>query len=195
MRAVVNLNERNLSVLNRVIYTHMSKCTICFIEHNNTWKDGTTNMYCHICEPIRNAARGTISEILDTLYLADMQAASKFDGHRLCVHEMGPTYKGQCHFAPILSQRPHSSLDRTGAVVDMTMLNYAAGIIDAYVKRGEKLLVHCQGGVERSPLTVAWYLIKSKRVENFQQAYAFLKSKRPVVSERTFWLPEDFSMV
>jgi hypothetical protein len=169
--------------------TETHPCVICFCETTNTW-NGLPNMYCETCEPIREAARGVVSHVIDTLYLSDMQAAKSFDGFRMCVHESGPEYDGQCHFIPILETRPNSSLDRSGAVASIKMLNEAADLIHQHVSNQEKLLVHCQGGVERSPLTIAWYLVnKAKRFSTLDQAYVFLKQKRPVVSPRLFWLP------
>ncbi len=165
-----------------------SKCVICFEDHDNMWDDGP-NMYCQSCVPIREAARGVTSHILDNLYLSDMNAAHDFDGYRMCVHENGPTYTGQCYLIPILVTRPNSKWDRTGAVASTKVLNQAADTIDLHVLYNEPLLVHCVGGIERSPLTLVWWLVRSHRFDTFYDAYDFLKLKRPVVSERLFWLP------
>lgn len=165
-------------------------CVICLGKHANTWTDGGPNMYCERCNPIRIAAKGVTDHIVDSLYLADMEAAKTFDGFRMCVHEDGPQYKGQCHFLPVLTKKPNSVFDRYGAVASVNMLNTAADLIDYHVGRNEKLLVHCHGGIERSPLTIAWYLVnKVKRYDTLQEAYAFMRTKRPAVSERLFWLP------
>lgn len=166
----------------------MNKCVICFEPHNNPWTDGS-NMYCTTCVPIRESARDKADNIMDQLYLGDMKVAGKFDGLRMCVHEHGPTYSGQCILIPILTTRPNSKWDRTGGVANIDKLNEAADLIETHVKNGDKLLVHCFGGIERSPLTLAWWLLRTKRFKTFEEAYAFLKSKRPAVSERLFWLP------
>ncbi len=167
----------------------MLKCILCFEPHTNTWGFGP-NMYCEKCFAIRNAAKGVVNHIVGSLYLADMEAAKTFDGVRMCVHEDGPKYTGQCHFLPILTKKPISTFDRSGAVASVNMLNTAADLIDYHVRKGDRLLVHCHGGIERSPLTIAWYLVnKVKECATFQDAYVFLKSKRPAVSERLFWLP------
>lgn len=166
----------------------MNKCVICFVEHNNQWSDGP-NMYCEKCAPIREQSRGTLSEILPNLYLSDVKAAAEFDGERICVHENYPPYKGCFHHIPILTHRPNSKYDRTGAIASITSLNFAACMIDIQLGTGKKLLIHCWGGVERSPLTLAWWLVKNKKFETLDEAYVFLKEKRPVVSDRQFWLP------
>lgn len=159
-------------------------------EHDRLWLEYKPAMYCEACSIIKKDSVDTISQITENLYLSGLQAAEKFDGHRLCVHEMTPTYKGQYHHIPILEKRPNSSIDRTGALVSMDALCRAVDLIDQYVDRGEKLLVHCHGGVERSPLTLVWYLVtKAKKFNTLLEAYDLLKAKRPVVSERLFWLP------
>lgn len=165
-----------------------NKCVLCFVEHDRRWHD-QPNMYCEPCTKIRNDARGTVSEIIPNLYLSDMDAASRFDGDRLCVHEHGPTYTGQHHLIAILTRRPNSLLDRSGAVASIEQVDRAADLIQSYVEQNKRLLVHCFGGVERSPLTIAWYFVKTKKFETLDQAYVFLKQKRPVVSDRQFWLP------
>ena len=166
----------------------MSKCIICFAEHNRLYGDQPA-MYCDPCAAIKKDSVDVISQITDTLFLSGMQAAGKFDGHRLCVHEMTPTYEGHYHHIPILSRRPNSKTDRTGAVVNMGQLDVAVETIEWYVEHKQPLLVHCFGGVERSPLTLAAYFVRSKTCASWEEAYALLKSKRPVVSERLFWLP------
>lgn len=166
----------------------MSKCILCFAEHDEMYGD-RISMYCAPCAIIKKDSVEVISQITDTLYLSGMFAAGKFDGARLCVHECVPTYKGQFHHIPILSKRPNSTIDRNGALVSIEALGRAADLIEQYVTRGERLLVHCHGGVERSPLTLAWYLVRSLQFKTFIQAYEFIKEKRPVVSERLFWLP------
>ena len=168
-------------------------CAICFDKHSHIFND-EPSLYCEKCSPLRKAATGTISHIVDTLYLGDMESAKTFDGIRMCVHEHGPAYEGQCHFIPVLVKRPNSPLDRTGAVASVNALNTAADLIDYHLSRHERLLVHCHGGIERSPLTIAWYLVnKVKGRATLQDAYTFLKTKRAVVSERIFWLPQGIT--
>ncbi|MDE1830392.1 MAG: dual specificity protein phosphatase family protein [Thaumarchaeota archaeon] len=148
-------------------------------------------MYCEDCVPIRELSRNKADNIIDQLYLGDMKIAGTFDGLRLCVHEHGPQYDGQCFLIPILTKRPFSKWDRTGATASIEKLDECAELIETHVNKGNKLLVHCFGGIERSPLTIAWWMVKTKRADNIEDAYKFLQSKRPAVSERLFWLPRD----
>lgn len=167
------------------------KCILCFNEHAYTW-NGSQSMYCQMCSPIREDARSTTSHIVGTLYLSDMAAAADFKGYRVCVHEDGARYDGQSHYLPILTTKPNSKLDRSGGVASVEALDEAAEIIHQYVTKQVNILVHCVGGIERSPLTIAWYLVtKAKQFDTLQEAYDFLKQKRPVVSERLFWLPTE----
>lgn len=169
----------------------MTKCIICFVEHNRMWTVDKPAMYCEDCALIKSDSVDVVSPVIDNLYLSGIVAAGKFDGARLCVHENTPTYAGPFFHVPILTKRPNDSIDRTGAVASIDALERACDIISEYQSRGQKLLVHCVGGVERSPLTLAWYFVKrTKDFDGLIEAYNFLKTKRPVVSERMFWLPQ-----
>ncbi len=170
----------------------MSKCVICFNEHYNQSFDGNPSMYCDTCWPIRDSVRGQNNFVIGSIYLGDMVSAAKFEGDRLCVHEMVPYYVGQFHHIPILAKKPKSTTDRTGAVVSMPQLEAACDLIQKYYVANKPLLVHCHGGIERSPLTLAWWLFtKTSHVYNLDEAYAYLKLARPAISPRFFWLPKD----
>ena len=165
-----------------------SKCIICFAEHDRL-HGNKPHIYCERCSVIKRESTDIISEITDTLFLSGMKPAGRFDGDRLCVHEMTPTYTGQFHHIPILTKAPTSKSDRSGAVASLEALDRCANLIDDYVNSGRRLLVHCHGGVERSPLTLVWYFVRTKKFNTLMEGYEFLKAKRPVVSERLFWLP------
>ncbi len=49
------------------------------------------------------------------------------------------------------------------------------------------MLVHCEEGCERAPLVIAWFL-KTRRAMTLDEAYALLKSRRPIVEDRRRWL-------
>jgi Dual specificity phosphatase, catalytic domain len=53
-------------------------------------------------------------------------------------------------------------------------------VLDRAMQSGEKVLVHCQAGISRSPTLIAAYLINRYHV-TAEQAINFLKSKRAVV--------------
>jgi len=66
-------------------------------------------------------------------------------------------------------------------------LDKTADLIDTELALGHRVLVHCEEGSERAPLAVAWFL-KTKRGKTLDEAYALLKSKRPIVEDRRRWL-------
>jgi hypothetical protein len=50
-----------------------------------------------------------------------------------------------------------------------------------------KVVVHCAMGIERSPLTVVWYLHKYMCL-TLDEAYALVREARPVAVERRYWI-------
>ena len=73
--------------------------------------------------------------------------------------------------------------------VNIDILNELASLIDNELADGKKVLVHCVGGVHRSPLVVAWFLYRLGHVPDIDAAYDLIISKRPEVERRAFWLP------
>lgn len=145
-------------------------------------------MYCVPCALLKDDVKGKYHEIVAGVYLGDYEAAKKFVGVTLCVHEDDEFAVG--YHIPILKKKPNSHMDRTGALVSMAKLNTAVQFIDHHVKRTtQDMLIHCKGGVERSPLVVAHYLVEDGFCSNLDDAYAYIKKIRPVISERKFWLP------
>ena len=51
--------------------------------------------------------------------------------------------------------------------------------IDKYLKRGQKVLVHCSQGIQRSCAVVACYLIKYKML-NINDSIEYIKIRRPI---------------
>ena len=66
----------------------------------------------------------------------------------------------------------------------------AADYIHQQVTAGQNVLVHCAYGAERSPLTVAWYLMRYHKM-NLSEAYTLIMEKRIQVQYRRTWLPKD----
>lgn len=71
--------------------------------------------------------------------------------------------------------------------ISRVVLDAVAEIIALNLAMGKKVLVNCNKGQERAPLTVAWYLMK-KTGKTFDEAYALVKEKRPETLDRKFWL-------
>ena len=57
--------------------------------------------------------------------------------------------------------------------------------LDEFLKR--KVVVHCAMGIERSPLTVVWYLHKY-HIKTIDEAYDLVREARPVAVERRYWI-------
>ena len=78
------------------------------------------------------------------------------------------------------------SLQDGGALPEL--LDAAANIIDKrWAGLNPPLLVHCGAGVERSPLTVAWWMRRRFGLD-FDRGYAWLQSRRPCVADRRLWI-------
>ena len=124
-----------------------------------------------------------MSQILDNLYLGNLDDALNAppDFVIVCVLEYQPPNepKGAYRF-PFLE----------GGLANVKVLDEFADFVDKFLSEGRKVLVHCAMGVERSPLAVVWYLHKKKGM-SIPEAYAFVKSKRSVVADRTVWLPKS----
>ncbi len=115
------------------------------------------------------------SEIIDNLYVGDLQDAARFDG--MIISVLPERFDGEPAHAIMLPflQNGRATLDSAGA------------LIDAALERGMRVLVHCEEGCERAPLTVAWFLIR-RRGMSLDEAYALLKQRRPIVRDRRRWL-------
>lgn len=127
------------------------------------------------------------NQILSNLYLGDLQDSLQFakdypDGHIIVVLEDRPQSEPmQSIHVPVLTSSGH---------VHNTQLNKVACIIDALLGQNKPLLVHCAAGIERSPLTVAWYLHKYHKF-SMDGAYEVIKRKRPQIADRQIWLVID----
>jgi len=129
------------------------------------------------------------NQIIENLFLGNQQDADEFDkdffdGHIIVVLETRPSGEPfKSMHIPVLTSSHH---------VHDTQLNKIACIIDAILKQGKPLLVHCAAGIERSPLTICWYLHKYQNM-TFDEAYAFIKNKRDIIADRREWLVIDKS--
>ena len=115
------------------------------------------------------------SEVITNLFVGDLQDAQRFDG--VVINVLPDIPHGEPAHAihmPILA-RGIESLDST------------AELIDRHLAEGHRVLVHCEEGCERAPLVVAWFL-KTRRAMSLDEAYALLKSRRPIVEDRRRWL-------
>ena len=123
------------------------------------------------------------TEIMDGLFVGSWDDAKYFKhnhgGLTLCVLEVITTRDFDPDFTVGI-------IDQNKMKVDPFKLEICEHIIRECANRNLPLLVHCRQGIERSPLTVAWYLTKCGM--SMDQAYCVIKSKRPYVIDRRSWL-------
>ena len=70
-------------------------------------------------------------------------------------------------------------------------LDMLGEIISTHINNGDKVVVHCRAGIERSVLTVAWFLKNHLMFNSLDTAYAHLKKVRPIVARRDWWVEGD----
>jgi Dual specificity phosphatase, catalytic domain len=127
-----------------------------------------------------------LSHIYGGIYVSSYDHAKDFDGRVIFVHHDVQWYSKGLHI-PLLSKRPNSDTDRTGAKVNEENLDLIHELITNSFIDKSRILIHCRGGVERSPLVVATWL-RSKRGFTLDDAYKYIMDRRPVVEYRGYWL-------
>jgi hypothetical protein len=137
----------------------------------------------------------TMDEIIPNLYVGELLDAN-FVAYRISLGEDDWEVITVTDYEPdrsIVGNSTHIcitrkiSKDHEGIRANMKSLNKAADKIDEILKKKKKCLIHCGGGIERSPLCVAWYLHKKKGM-TIADAYQLLWQKRPCVLYRGDWL-------
>jgi len=131
----------------------------------------------------------TQNHIIHGIFVGDIDDARKWKGNKICVLEKYPddyTQTEKSVLIPILSHE-HNHLEDENAEAMMPNLDLVAHVIQNHVDVGEELLVHCVGGMERSPLAVTWYL-HSKLGLDLDRAFDYVKQRRPQAMNRIQWL-------
>lgn len=67
-----------------------------------------------------------------------------------------------------------------------------AEMIHQKLTSDKKVFVHCQAGMERSPLAIVVYLNKYHNM-TYDQAYDLVQKKKPDIFRRLEWIGERFS--
>jgi protein-tyrosine phosphatase len=115
------------------------------------------------------------SEIIENLFVGDLQDAQRFDGMIINV------------LPDLLEGEPEHAIHIPFLAKGLETLEHTADLIDDGLAHGQRVLVHCEEGCERAPLVIAWFL-KTRRAMTLDEAYALLKSRRPIVEDRRHWL-------
>ena len=121
------------------------------------------------------AERWGENEIIANLFVGDLQDAAHFDGIIISV------------LPELLESEPRRAILMPFIANGRATLDSTAAVIDAALERNQRVLVHCEEGCERAPLVVAWFL-KTRRGMTLDEAYALMKSRRPIVQDRRRWL-------
>jgi len=82
-------------------------------------------------------------------------------------------------------------LPEKGQDATMIRLDMLGEIIADHINNGEKVVVHCMAGIERSALTVAWFLKNHLMFNTLDKAYGHVKKIRPIVKRRDWWVEGD----
>jgi protein-tyrosine phosphatase len=121
------------------------------------------------------AASWQETEIIEGLFVGDLQDAQKFVGTIISV------------LPDVPEAEPPQSIHMPFLADGLNSLERTAALIDDELALQHRVLVHCEEGCERAPLVVAWFL-KTRRGMTLDEAYALLKSARPIVEDRRRWL-------
>jgi len=127
-----------------------------------------------------------IGDLLDANFVSYRTAQGENDWEIISVTDELPN-KSIVHkttFIRIRYDKGYESYAKTKA------LDVVARKIDKFLRSGKKVLVHCYQGIERSPLSVAWYLHKKNGI-TISDAYEIIILKRPSVLYRGDWLTDD----
>jgi protein-tyrosine phosphatase len=115
------------------------------------------------------------TEIIARLYVGDLQDAQKFHGMIISV------------LPDWLEAEPAHAVWMPFLKNGVATLESTAALIDHASRLGLPVLVHCEEGCERAPLTVAWFLYR-RRAMTLEEAYTLLKRQRPMIEDRRRWL-------
>jgi len=129
---------------------------------------------------------GRAHEVLPGLWIGDAGACVLAVPNWNCISVLeSPCMVKHCEHHRILG---------IGACAELPFLSAAADAIDRLWSQRlyTPLLVHCGAGVERSPLTVAWWMGRRFQID-MDRAYAWLKAHRPVVEDRRSWIRKDWT--
>lgn len=140
----------------------------------------------------------TANEIIKNVWIGDIDDARVWEGNKICVLEKYPKDYTQIKnsvLIPILSRvitnvtptNKREMIADEDAQVLMENIDLVSTLIQNHVMSGDKVLVHCIGGMERSPLAVTWYLHKNAGVP-LTDAFDYVKKKRPQALNRIQWL-------
>lgn len=132
-----------------------------------------------------------MDEIIRHVWIGNIGDGTKApeDFHVLCVMWKGePDIPQRAHHIQTTDYSKDPSDNNVWAIAEK--MDEAADWIHEHVMREEDVLVHCAYGVERSPLTVVWYLMRHRGMD-FKKAYDRVLFRRKVAQYRGGWMPQS----
>lgn len=137
-----------------------------------------------------------VTKILDHLYLGDIHDARKFEGTIICVMQdlVEALEPEKAYWIPVIrTSGGEIDYDKLIAENDVVVralphqIDVVVDMIHDYRRCYQDVLIHCMAGIERSPLVIACYLHDWEGY-TWDEAYDFIKEKRPEVANRLPWL-------
>lgn len=135
-----------------------------------------------------------VTKIFDGLYLGDWNDALSFDGEIICVmQEILSIEPKNAYWIPII--RTSGRLNNDELIDDQDVEVFAlkhqlmlvTQIVNDNLEKKKDTLIHCMAGIERSPLAVV-YCVRRFMNLGWDEAYDYVKDKRPEVANRLEWL-------
>lgn len=118
-----------------------------------------------------------LSEILPNLYLSGLEGTKQIKENNilsvLSVMKNFPVFESCINHMKI-------EINDTNGQEIHKYFDEAHSFIERALQNNEKILVHCRAGISRSATIIISYIMKTKKM-NLDEAYKFVKSKRPIV--------------
>jgi len=123
-----------------------------------------------------------ISQILPFLFIGNQRDAQNRDllGRLGITHVLNVTSHLPTHFEDVIAYLRCPANDNCGQNIKQ-YFNDAISFIEAARCTGGRILVHCQGGVSRSPSIVLAYII-ARYDRSLMEAFQFVKSQRQIIA-------------
>ena len=136
-----------------------------------------------------------MTEILPRLFLGDRYAAERLGlfvppgWHCISVTE----YDGRGGRKDEIPNEPYGAaripfMNIPDKYTRRSTLDDIVVTIDAFLDAGKKVLVHCVQSKERSPLVIAWYLMRKQHAATLDAAYDRVCELHPRTERRISWV-------
>jgi hypothetical protein len=167
-------DEMELEVYGDGLLAHILKTG----AHVDTIMGGFSPDECQVVYEVPGNTSGAGAK----LWLGNRVGQATFEGEILCVLE-----EPHCPKNP---RSTHIHILQDGQA-KRELLMQAARHINKVLWSGKDLLVHCGAGMERSPLTIAWWMFTTGIASSMAQAYDILQAARPIVANRENWIEKS----